>query len=136
MSCIMFCVVLRNALVSWKTKKQSNVATSSLKAEYRSLATAIKDMLWTFYILRELHLHVHLPILIYCDNKSTLVIVCNPCLHGRIKYIDIDILFVRDHVQAGYQPWYIPSKLQLVDLLTKSLPNLRIEFLCSKLHFI
>lgn len=41
-------------LVSWSAKKQSVVAKSSTKVEYRSMALAIAEMYWLWMLLQEL----------------------------------------------------------------------------------
>lgn len=74
------------------------------------MASTVKELLWTSYIMGELHLLISLPIPLLCDNQSTLLIAFDPCLHGCTKYIDIDIHFVCDHDKFGFmQPLDIPS---------------------------
>ncbi|XP_019429682.1 PREDICTED: uncharacterized protein LOC109337215 [Lupinus angustifolius] len=46
-----FCVFLGNSLVSWKSKKQSNVARSSSEAEYSELATTSCELQWLTFNL-------------------------------------------------------------------------------------
>ena len=49
-----YCVFLGGSLVSWKSKKQSNVAKSTAEAEYRTMATACLEITWLRYILDDL----------------------------------------------------------------------------------
>jgi hypothetical protein len=53
-STIGYCVFLGGSLVSWKSKKQSNVAKSTAEAEYRTMATACLEITWLRYILDDL----------------------------------------------------------------------------------
>ncbi|CAJ2674708.1 unnamed protein product [Trifolium pratense] len=47
-----FCFFLGTSLVSWKSKKQSVVSTSSSEAEYRALAQAACESRWLLHLLR------------------------------------------------------------------------------------
>jgi hypothetical protein len=57
--------------------------------------------------------------------------------NARTKHVEIDYHFVHERV-ASHElfVWFLSSKDQLADIMTKSLPTLRFEFLCSKLVVI
>lgn len=69
-----------------------------------------------------------------CDNVSTTYLSTNPVLHDRSKHIAVDYHFVREQVVNGnLQVKYVPTKLQLDDILTKGLSSQQFSFLKSKL---
>ena len=41
-----YCFLLDSSLISWQSKKQTHVAVSNTKAEYRALADIISELIW------------------------------------------------------------------------------------------
>lgn len=53
---------------------------------------------------------------------SLISLSANPVFHFRIKHLDTDYHFVREHVQQGdLEVLYIPTEDQTADILTKGL---------------
>nr|GEY07577.1 hypothetical protein CTI12_AA091260 [Tanacetum cinerariifolium] len=129
-----YCIFLGHSLVYWKTKKQPTVSRSSIKADYRSMAATTCELLWLSFLLKDLHIQVKLPVTLFCDNKLAQQIAANPCFHDQTKHLDIDCYFTRDKIQEGFlQTAFIPTHLQLADVMTKSLGELQHTFLVDKL---
>ncbi|KAL2243469.1 UNVERIFIED_CONTAM: Retrovirus-related Pol polyprotein from transposon RE1 [Sesamum indicum] len=125
---------LSNALVSWKTKKQSTVSRSTAEVEYRSLAATVCELRWLSFILADLSVPAVLPVDLFCDNKAALHILANPVFHERTKHIELDCHLVRDAYKEGFiSPSFVPSSLQLADVFTKVLPLKSFSNLISKL---
>jgi len=59
-----------NSPISWFSKKQSTVATSTAEAEYISTTECAKKVLWIRNILIEI-LNRRDPITIYTDNMAS-----------------------------------------------------------------
>ncbi|KAJ9565142.1 hypothetical protein OSB04_001108, partial [Centaurea solstitialis] len=79
---------LGDKLVSWGSKKQHCVSTSTAEAEYVAAASCCSQVLWMRTQLRDYgYNYNHIPI--YCDSKSAIAITCNPVQHTRTKHIDI-----------------------------------------------
>jgi hypothetical protein len=85
-----YCAFVRGNLVSWRSKKQNVVASSTIEAEYRAMAHGVSEGLWLRRLLLELGLFEDKPIMLYCDNKTAINIANNPIQHDRTKYVEID----------------------------------------------
>ncbi|KAL0453827.1 UNVERIFIED_CONTAM: Retrovirus-related Pol polyprotein from transposon RE2 [Sesamum latifolium] len=68
-----FCIFLGDALISWKTKKQTMVSRSTTETEYCSMAAVVCEIRWISYFLCDFGISVLLPIALHCDNKLGLV---------------------------------------------------------------
>ncbi|XP_024178279.1 uncharacterized mitochondrial protein AtMg00810-like [Rosa chinensis] len=80
-----YLVFLGSNLISWCSKKQPTVARSSAESEYRYLAHACADTMWLGYLLYELGTNIQFPVLLHCDNLSTIYMASNPIFHACTK---------------------------------------------------
>eukprot|EP00253_Pinus_taeda_P023543 PITA_23543 len=64
------------------------------------------------------------PISILCDNTSAISISKNLVMHSKTNHIPIKYHFLREQViEQKVKLEYVPSKEQVVDILTKPLPE-------------
>ena len=96
-----YCTFLGGNLVTWKSKKQSVVARSSVEAEFRAMAQGICELLWMKVILEDVKVKWGEPMRLYCDNKSAISIVHNPVQHDRTKHIEVGIHFIKEKLDSG-----------------------------------
>uniref|UniRef100_A0A803NBZ0 Uncharacterized protein n=1 Tax=Chenopodium quinoa TaxID=63459 RepID=A0A803NBZ0_CHEQI len=87
-------------LVSWKSKRQKKVSMSSAEAEFRGIAKRITEVLWHRKLFSELGMSPKKSCKLYCDNKAAIRISENPVQHDRTKHVEIDIHFIKDHLEA------------------------------------
>jgi hypothetical protein len=58
-------------IVTWKSKKQNIVASSSVEVEYQAMASTTSELMWIKQLLTDLNITTHLPIKIYsCINHK------------------------------------------------------------------
>ncbi|GJU31455.1 retrovirus-related pol polyprotein from transposon TNT 1-94 [Tanacetum coccineum] len=73
-------------------------------------------------------------ILLYCDNKSAIMLCCNNVQHSRSKHIDVIYHFIKEQVENYVVELYcVRKEYQLADIFTKALGRERLEFLINKL---
>ncbi|OWY94959.1 RxLR effector protein [Phytophthora megakarya] len=80
---------LHGSAISWKSKRQPTVATSSTEAEYMSLYSATQETVWLRLLLKDLGYNDQDATLIYQDNQGCIALAKNPVYHARTKHIDI-----------------------------------------------
>ncbi|KAI3748889.1 hypothetical protein L6452_12302 [Arctium lappa] len=130
------CQLLGGKLVSWTSKKQNSVSTSTAEAEYVAAGSCCSQILWMRNQLLDYDLQLS-KIPIYCDSTSAIAIANNPVLHSKTKHIEIRYHFIRDHVMNGdIELHFIPTDFQLADIFTKPLDETRFNFLISELGML
>jgi hypothetical protein len=123
-----FAVFFRPNLISWSAKKEATVSRSSIEAEYKSVADTTSEVIWTQSILKELGVKLTQPPCPWCDNLGAIYLSANPVFHIRAKHIEIDFHFVKERVLNNQlKIRFVPSKDQVADGFTKSLPTRSFE---------
>ena len=127
--------------VSWISRKQKSVATSTTKAEYIVLSICAKEGLWISQLLRDLGLIMFIgdylkrvsiiedkaykaasPTQIKGDNQAALALVGNKYIYNRSKHIDVNYHNIRDlHERNLITVSFVPSADIVADGLTKPL---------------
>ncbi|CAM8888151.1 unnamed protein product [Rhodiola kirilowii] len=130
-----YCVYFGGNIISWSSTKQRSVARSSTESEYKSLASATTELIWIQQLMRELHIPLTRPPILYCDNLSATYMASNPILHKKSKHIRIDFHFVREKVEQGQlQVVHLPARYQVADIFTKALPKNYFRLFQTKLN--
>ena len=113
---------LGQGAISWSSKKQAMVATSSCEAEYISSCHAAKEAIWLRNLLNLLGYELWKLTHIQSDNTGTITIIKDPSFHARTKHIDIQHHYVRERVEMKELEFnYTPSPETIADILTKPL---------------
>jgi len=127
-------IVLGSSLISWTAKKQSAVARSRTKAEYRAMALATADLFWLCMLFNDLGIPLFSTPRLWCDNIGALALASNPVYHARTKHIEVNYHFIREKVLNGdISIKYISTHDQLADIFTKGLSSAWFSFLRDKL---
>nr|GEX01029.1 ribonuclease H-like domain-containing protein [Tanacetum cinerariifolium] len=115
-------------------KRQPMISRSSAKAYECGVANAVVETCWLRNLLRELYTPLSFATFVYFDNVSVVYLSSNPVQHQHMKYIEIDIHFVRDLIAAGQvHVLHVPSRYQYADIFTKGLSSALFEEFCFSL---
>lgn len=130
--------MLHGGPVSWTSKKQASVSTSTTEAEYVALCQGSKEAVWLRQLLRETgfsqFLGDSLGVQMYSDNQSCISLAENPEGHARSKHIDVQYHFSRQLLEYGkIQLEYCPTQDMLADVLTKPLNSVAFRACSLKL---
>eukprot|EP00253_Pinus_taeda_P021536 PITA_21536 len=107
--------------ICWSSKKQAAIALSSAEAEYRGVVNITIQALWLQHFLTELDVQFRQPIVIWCDNQSTLKFCRDPVQRQQTKHIEIHMHYIRDLVHDRViDLQFCPLAEQTVDIFTKT----------------
>ncbi|MCO5569367.1 hypothetical protein L7F22_023079 [Adiantum nelumboides] len=113
---------LKSAAITWSSKKQSTNALSSTEPEYRGAAVAACDVAWLELLLGDLGIQVQRPVVIHCDNLSSIQLTRNPVFHARTKHIEVHYHFIKERVLDGsIDLTFVRTDEQVADVFTKAL---------------
>jgi hypothetical protein len=80
--------------ICWSSKKQAAIALYSAEAEYRGVVNITIQAMWLQHFLTELGIQFHQPIVIWCDNQSTLKFCRDPFQRQWTKHIEIHMHYI------------------------------------------
>ena len=115
-----YALMLNGCAISWLSRKQQSVASSTIEAEYMPLATTSRQAVW--YLIAFTQLGYAIPITIMADNTSSIKVAENPINNPRTTDIDVGDHFAREHlILKSFTLSYVPSNDNSADLMTKGL---------------
>ncbi|KAJ3552017.1 hypothetical protein NP233_g12969 [Leucocoprinus birnbaumii] len=110
--------------VSWSTKRQETVATSTTEAEYMAVSQAVQQAMWLSSFFDQAAIPQQRPVTLFIDNNGAIDMTKTYRGHKQTKHIDVRHHFIKEKVEMGeFSPVYIPSEDNVADLLTKPLPH-------------
>ena len=125
---------LAGAPVSWSSKRQGEVATSTTHAEYIGQYNSILHLQWLRTFLAETQLYRSPVTNIMADNQSAIALSRNPEFHKRTKHFNVKFHYQRAVLDAGEIGLeYVPTEEQAADGLTKPLGPTSFTKFCSLL---
>jgi hypothetical protein len=90
--------------ISWQSKLQTTVATSSMESEYMAMYAGMQELVWIRGVLKELGRPQRESTPFLIDSKSAQDLALNPVYHARSKHIDIKYHWLRQHtaIEEGF----------------------------------
>ena len=89
--------------ISWKSAKQTLIASSTMAAEFIACFEAFNYGIWLRNFVTGLRIvdTIERPLKIFCDNISVVLYSNNNRSSAKSKHIDITFLIVKERVQSG-----------------------------------
>ena len=112
--------------ITWQSKLQTTVSTSSMQAEYQAIYAGMQELVWLRGVMAELGLPFDEPTPFFLDSQSAEDLALNPVYHKRSKHIEIKYHWVREHVDPEGELRtatliHVRTGDQSADLYTKAL---------------
>ena len=115
-------VMVGSTPITWSSKRQSSVHTSTYGAEFTALKRAVEDAVDIRYCLRSMGVNVAKPTRILVDNMAVILNSTNPGSTLNKKMVALAYHFVREHVANDViEVKKIDTKDNYADPFTKSL---------------
>lgn len=111
--------------MSWKSVKQTLVASSTMEAEFIACYETSNQAIWLRNFISGLQIvdGIEKPLRINCDNKSAEMYSKKNCSSSKSKHINIKYLVVKEIVQNDeVSIEHISTNFNIADPLTKGLP--------------
>jgi hypothetical protein len=83
------CFSLGSAMISWQSRKKSNIALNTAEAEYIAACSANCEAIWLRKLLTGLFDLEMEATMILCDKQSCIKMTENHVLHDKSKHIEI-----------------------------------------------
>lgn len=125
--------LIAGGAISWKSKKQATIATSTCEAEYMACCTATKEAVWISRLIADILQKTNPePVTIGIDNNGTIFLANNPAINERSKHIDVQYHFVRECIKdKKINLIHCNTNDQLADPLTKPLEHIKHSRFCQ-----
>ncbi|XP_075088620.1 secreted RxLR effector protein 161-like [Nicotiana tabacum] len=98
-----YAFLLNGGTISWKSKKQTYIALSTMETEFVACASVVQEVVWLkrFFEHLDITKNSQGPMTLYCDSQAAIAYTKDPKYHSKTKYIDIKYNFVIDMVASG-----------------------------------
>ena len=117
--------MLARRVVSWKSVKQTLIASSTMEAKFIACYEASNHGIWLWNFITQLRIvdGIEKPLRINCDNKTAELYSKNNQSSSKSKHIDIKFLVVKERVQSlQVSIEHINTNSMITDPLIKGLP--------------
>lgn len=118
-----------DSVISWNSRRQSVVSLSTCEAEYYALTEGGKEGIFLNRLFWEMMNQQPLPddqilppVLLHCDNQSTIFVTTNSADHKMLKHVDVRHKWIQERADNGdIRVEYVSTKEQVADIFTKGL---------------
>ena len=128
-----YVAILGGGAIAWSSKKQQTIALSTTEAEYMALTEGAK-LIWLWHFIQELGIDQSQLTSLCSNNLGTITLSQDATYHMHTKHINVAYHFIHEKVASHKAVLtYIPTKENIVDILTKGLKLHQHCYLMGKL---
>ena len=115
--------------VTWQSRLQPTIASSTCEADYMAAAAGCQEALWLRKVLRDIGHAPSSPTILYGDNKAALALLHNvDMMPSCVKHIANQHHACKEQVQLGNVSYsFCSPALNIADCLTKAVPRAALE---------
>ena len=118
---------LGHGSISWSSKRQILVTTSTCEAEYIASCHATKEAVWLHCLLQILG-HEQPTMTIHSDNAGSITLTKDATFHACSKHIDVKFHYTQEQVYRKDVIFkYLPTSDMPADIMMKALPHAKHE---------
>ena len=122
--------------VTWGSRRQGSIASSTYAAEFNALCTATEEAIGLRYMLRCLGLNVpadgSCPTKIFSDSFSVVQNCQKPAADLSKEHVAISFHLVREAIAAGIvAPYWLRGEYNISDIMTKQIPRTTFKEHCK-----
>ena len=112
--------------VTWRSKTQSTVATSTAESELNAAVIAIQELKYVNGILSDFGYEVQMPMVLNVDNQALIAMSKNPVQSNKSKHFALKLCYLREQVNEGFLKLSYTSTNEMpADILTKPIGKLK-----------
>ncbi|CDF38077.1 unnamed protein product [Chondrus crispus] len=121
-----FVFILAGGAISWRSKKQTVTAQSTVEAEYITFSYAIRELLWFRKMIEDVYGKRLQKTILYGDHQGALSLASNEIQNERTKHIDVKYHFNKDYI-ADHTVilQYVSTEKMTADVMTKALGSVK-----------
>jgi hypothetical protein len=133
-STIAYLFFFRRCAISWKSKLNTVLTTSTNHSEYCAAAMAAREAKWWEKLCEEIgFIDFVKPVDLFSDSKGSIAMTYNPVLRSASKHVDLADHYVREQQELGtITTTWVSTKDMRADMLTKPLPHVDFNRHASK----
>ena len=129
-----YAFLIDGGAVSWSSKRQEIVSLSTTESEYVAATHGMKEALWLRSLLSEVFGGFKEATVLFGDNQAAIALARDHQYHARTKHIDVRYHWIRWVIEQGaLRLVYCPTDDMVADVLTKSLPSVKVKHFAAGL---
>ncbi len=126
-----YTIYLNETLIGYKSRKQKIITLSTFEAELLALVDGVKEAIFFRNVLKFMGVNVEDKIWAYCDNQAAIAGFQNNT--RKTKYMEMRIMYLMEKMKEEIKLFYVESRSNPADLLTKNVREIIFDELKPKL---